>query len=107
MPRNAPVPTRQLLNLGPRSAEWLAAIGVTSADTLRRVGAVAAYVRLKRSQPAVSLNLLYALAGALEGVHWTEIRRTRRLELLLAVEDYERRPTEGGSPPAPRRSRLR
>lgn len=107
MPRKAPEPTRQLLNLGPRSAEWLDAIGITSADTLRRVGAVAAFVKLKRSQPAASLNLLYALAGALEGVHWTEIRRTRRLELLLAVEDYERRPTAGDSPPVPRRSRRR
>jgi len=107
MPREAPMPTRQMLNLGPKSAEWLASIGITSSDALRRVGAVAAYVKLRRVQPAASFNLLYALAGALDGVHWTEIRRTRRLELLLAVEDYERRQAEGGLPPGPARARRR
>jgi hypothetical protein len=80
-----------MLNLGPTSAGWLGSIGITSPAALRRVGAVPAYVRVKRLQPRASLNLLYALVGAVEDVHWTEIRRKRRLELLLAVEDHERR----------------
>lgn len=56
-----------LRNLGPKSREWLAAIGVHTADDLKRVGAVPAYLALKRARPAVSLNLLYALVGAVEG----------------------------------------
>lgn len=91
MARTTPVPISRMLNLGPRSAEWLATLGIASGDSLRRVGAVAAFVKLKRTQSAASLNLLYALVGALEDVHWTRIRRSRRLELSLAVEDYERR----------------
>ncbi len=81
----------ELLNLGPKSRDWLAEIGVRNADDLRRVGAIPAFVALRRSRPQVSRNLLYALVGALDGAHWLEVRRERRLELLLAVEDFERR----------------
>jgi predicted flap endonuclease-1-like 5' DNA nuclease len=79
-----------LRNLGPRSAAILAAAGIATLAQLRRLGAVAAFVRARRHDAAVSLNLLYALAGALDGVHWRQVQRERRLELLTAVEDYER-----------------
>jgi predicted flap endonuclease-1-like 5' DNA nuclease len=78
-----------LPNLGPRSAAMLAAAGITTLAQLRRLGAVAAFVRARRHDTAVSLNLLYALAGALDGMHWRQVQRERRLELLTAVEDYE------------------
>jgi hypothetical protein len=80
-----------LLNLGPQSTRWLASIGITTTAQLRRAGAVAAYVEVKRLHAGVSMNLLYALAGALEERHWSDVRRTQRLELLLAVEAYEER----------------
>jgi hypothetical protein len=57
---------------------------------LRKRGAIATYVELKRSRPGVSLTALYALVGALEDRHWLDIKRNRRLELLIQVEDYER-----------------
>gem|GEM_PF-312508 len=79
-----------LANLGPRSRAQLEHAGIRSVTQLCRIGAVAAYVRLKRSWPQASLNALYALAGAIEGVDWREIKRTRKLELLTAVEDHER-----------------
>ncbi len=79
-----------LRNLGPRSAAMLAAAGIVTLAQLRRLGAVAAFVRARRHDAAASLNLLYALAGALDGVHWRQVQRERRLELLTAVEDYER-----------------
>jgi predicted flap endonuclease-1-like 5' DNA nuclease len=79
-----------LRNLGPRSAAMLAAAGITTRAQLRRLGAVAAFVRARRHDAGVSLNLLYALAGALDGMHWRQVQRERRLELLTAVEDYER-----------------
>ena len=91
MPRDTASPLTGMRNLGPRTTQWLASIGITTPSRLRRVGPVAAYVRLKRAHRGVSLNALYALVGAVEGLHWTEVRRTRRLDLLLAVDDYERR----------------
>lgn len=85
---------RDLRNLGVRSEQLLAGIGIRTAEDLRRRGAVQSYVDLKRTRGQVSLNLLWALAGALEpwpeGTHWREIARGEaRLSLLLAVEDLE------------------
>jgi len=79
-----------LRNIGPRTAARLAAIGVRSLPQLRKVGAVPAYVSLKRAHRGVTLNALYALAGALQDRDWREVRRMQKLELLLAVEDHER-----------------
>ena len=90
MPRDTASPLTGLRNLGPRTTQRLASIGITTPSRLRRVGPIAAFVRLKRAHRGVSLNALYALVGAIEGLHWTEVRRTRRLDLLLAVDDYER-----------------
>jgi len=96
MPRALPIRLSDLPNLGPLSARGLPQIGVTTPEELRRRGAIATYVELKRNVAGVNLNALYALAGALENRHWLEIARTRKLELLLQVEDYERaRPVNG------------
>lgn len=78
-----------LRNLGPKTAQALAQIGICTLADLRRRGAVAAYVALKRSWPATSLNALYALVGAVENRDWREVQRTQRLELLNAVDAYE------------------
>jgi DNA transformation protein len=85
---------RDLRNLGARSEQILGAIGIRTADELRRQGAVRTYAELKRSGAKPSLNMLWALAGALEpwpeGTHWREIAHGEsRLSLLLAVEDLE------------------
>jgi DNA transformation protein len=85
---------RDLRNLGPRSEQLLAEIGIYSVAQLRERGAVRTYVQLKRAGVANSLNMLWALAGAMEpwpeGRHWREVSRgDTRLSLLLAVEDLE------------------
>ncbi|MGH8144239.1 MAG: TfoX/Sxy family protein [Steroidobacteraceae bacterium] len=85
---------RDLRNLGARSERMLNSIGVYTAEELRRRGAVRAFYELKRTGAASSLNVLWALAGALEpwpeGRHWREVARGgERLSLLLALEDYE------------------
>ncbi len=89
---------RDLRNLGPRSEELLERIGIRSVEELRRRGAVQAYVELRRSGVVSSLNMLWALAGALEpwpeGRHWRELARGEaRLALLLAVEDLTSSPS--------------
>jgi len=85
---------RDLRNLGVKSERMLAAIGIYTADELRRQGAVRAFAELKRLGQTPSLNMLWALAGALdpwpEGTHWREVARGEsRLSLLLAIEDLE------------------
>jgi hypothetical protein len=88
MPRDSHGPAG-LRNLGPRSAAALAAAGIASLAELRRLGAVPAYLRVKRAEPKVSLNLLYALAGALQGCDWRAVQRTQKLELLLQLQAAE------------------
>lgn len=101
MPRDTTLRFGELRNLGPRTRAMLARVGIGSAAALRRLGAVAAFVRLKRGWPRATLNALYALAGAIDGCDWREVRRTRRLQLVTAVEDYERaHPARRGNPPA-------
>jgi DNA transformation protein len=80
----------QLPNLGPKSQAMLMDAGITSTDQLLRLGAVAAFARVKKSHPKASLNLLWALEGALTGLHWQEVAREHRTSLLLALEQHER-----------------
>lgn len=80
-----------LPNLGPKSRTALEAAGIDSIGALRRLGSVAAYARAKRVSKNVSLNLLWALEGALTGLSWLDVARDHRTTLLLALEDHERR----------------
>ena len=52
----------------------------------KAVGALPAFVRIKRAGFRPSLNLLYALEGAILDCHWQEIPDARRSELIAAAE---------------------
>lgn len=75
----------KLRNIGPKSAAWLRQTGIRTQEDLVAVGALAAFVRVKRAGFKPSLNLLYALEGAILGCHWQEIPEERRSELVLAA----------------------
>ena len=76
----------KLRNIGPKSMAWLRQTGVRSLDDLKAVGALSAFVRVKRAGFKPSLNLLYALEGAIMDCHWQEIPDARRSELIIAAE---------------------
>ncbi len=86
----APSSVDTLPNLGPKSQEMLAKAGITNVETLRQLGAVMAYVRTKAIWPQASLNLLWALEGALSGRPWQQVAETDRASLLMALEDVQR-----------------
>lgn len=48
-------------------------MGVVSRSDLEKIGVVGAFNRVRDAGFSPSLNLLYALAGALIDVHWTEL----------------------------------
>ncbi len=63
-----------LPGLGPKSAAWLVEVGISSASELRSVGAVAAWRRLRQWNPRlVTVNALYALHSAVEGIRWQAV----------------------------------
>ena len=73
--------------LGPTSRLWLAAIGITTPEHLAAQDPFTVYARLKATQPGVSLNLLYALIGAVEDRDWREVARVDRTAILLRLQD--------------------
>lgn len=79
----------QAAGLGPKSAAMLHAAGIFSMDQLRTLGAVAAYVQVQRAGQKASLNLLWAMEGALSGLHWQQVARDHRTSLLLALEQLQ------------------
>ena len=80
-------PIGMLRNLGPRSQGWLSAVGILCRADLERVGAVIAYKLVQEHGFAPSLNLLYALEGALRDVHWNNLPPEVRSRLRREVED--------------------
>ena len=56
-------------------------MGIETYDDLERLGSVEAYLLVAESRPGVSLNLLYALEGALQDVRWDLLPTEQRAEL--------------------------
>lgn len=84
-------------NLGPVSERQLREIGIDSPAALRRLGAVAAYWRLKHRFPReVTLVMLYALEGALRDLHWNrlpaDMKERLRAEVAALLPSPETRP---------------
>jgi hypothetical protein len=79
----------KIRNVGPKSAAWLRQVGVRSHDDLVRLGPVEAFMKVKRAGFRPSLNLLYALAGAIENCHWADLPDERKSALVLAAESAE------------------
>lgn len=69
----AATPVERLLNLGPKSSSWLRAIGVRTRADLERLGSVEAYRRCLENGVSPTLNLLYALEGALLDLRWDRL----------------------------------
>jgi hypothetical protein len=78
----------QLLNLGPKSSQWLHDIGIYTLADLQAVGVVEAYCLVKTLHDQASLNLLYALYGALHNVRWNELTPETKEQLQAEVAAF-------------------
>ena len=70
-----------LPNLGPTSAGWLRDVGIETYEALERLGSVQAFLLVDASREGVSLNLLWALEGALRDVRWDRLPPELRADL--------------------------
>ena len=84
MSANATAP--KLRNIGPKSAAWLRQVGLRSHADIAEIGSLEAFMRVKRAGFKPTLNLLYAIEGALLDCHWQELPEARRAELILAAD---------------------
>jgi len=78
--------TEKLRNIGPKSAAWLRQVGLRTQDDIAAVGTVEAFMRVKRAGFKPTLNLLYAIEGALLECHWQEVPEARRQQLVAEAE---------------------
>jgi DNA transformation protein len=76
-------------NIGPKSSEWLASVGISTLDDVAKLGVVETYKRVKAAYPEkVSLNLLYGLQAALLDLQWYELPPDIKAELKRQVENF-------------------
>lgn len=78
-----------LKNLGPKSARMRSSIGIHSRDDLERLGILEAFRRSHIAGRQVASGMLYAMDGALRGMHWNEIGLDRKLELRRAAKEIK------------------
>lgn len=76
----------ELRNIGPKSAKWLHDAGIVSKTDLRAVGPVVAFLTVRQEQPNVSLNLLWALYGALHEIDWRDLPEATKQRLLKELD---------------------
>ena len=71
-----------LPNIGPKLAENLEKIGVTTPEQFRALGAEEAFIRIRAQvDPTACLHQLEALAGAVEGIRKSLLPPERKAEL--------------------------
>ena len=75
-----------LRNLGPKSEAMFVAIGIRTPAQLAARGSLDAYLALRQSGQQVSLNLLWAIEGALTNRDWRQVIRDDKLRLLTELE---------------------
>jgi DNA transformation protein and related proteins len=65
-----------------------AAAGIRGQADLVQMGSAQAFLRVKRADQPASLNLLWALEGALTGQDWRVVARQERTRPLLALDAF-------------------
>ena len=77
----------KLRGLGPKSIAMLETAGITTEESLRALGSIHAFFRVKAAGCKPSLNLLWALEGALSDMDWREVAQEHRTSLLGALDE--------------------
>jgi DNA transformation protein len=78
---------RDLKGFGPKSEEIMAQIGIESVEQFMQADAFQMYADLKEKVKGTGLNSIYAILGAQQDVHWQEVSRTQKYEILLRLDD--------------------
>ena len=78
---------RDLKGFGPKSEDILANVDIHSVEEFMKVDPYELYAKLKDKVKGTGLNSIYAIIGAREDIHWQEVSRTRKEEILMRLDD--------------------
>ena len=68
-------------NIGKTLAEKLMLVGIINANQLRNIGAENAFIKLKTVDNDACINMLCAIEGAIQGIRWHDLDKSRKEEL--------------------------
>jgi DNA transformation protein len=76
----------KIQNIGPKSQEWLNQLGIFTLQDLHNYGAVQAYMSICSFMgKKISIVLLYALQGAVDGRHWASYTQKEKQMMKAQV----------------------
>jgi len=78
---------RDLKGFDPKSEEILAKVDINSVAEFMSSDPFYLYKKLKEKVKGTGLNSIYAIIGAQEDLHWQEVARTSKTEILLRLDD--------------------
>jgi DNA transformation protein len=78
-----------LPNLGPKSSMWLNTIGICTFSDMESVGTVEIYRQLRELGYPASLNLVYAIHGAIINCPWNHLPPDVRDDLRAQIAQFK------------------
>lgn len=70
-----------LPNIGKVVAEKLVQVGIESPEQLKSIGSKNAFIRLRTVDSGACLSMLCGLEGAIQGVRWHSLEKSKKEEL--------------------------
>lgn len=71
----------KIINIGKALKEILIESGINSLDEMKKLGAENIFLKIKSTDNSACINKLYAIEGAIEGIRWHNIDKSRKQEL--------------------------
>lgn len=79
----------KLPNIGKTVEEQLAQAGSVTADELRKIGAKAAWLKIRQIDPSACIHRLLALEGAIEGVQKSLLHGAVKADLKAFYQQHK------------------
>jgi DNA transformation protein and related proteins len=71
----------KLPNIGRTLAEKLKMVGISTPGDLINTGSENAMIKIKTIDKEACINMLFALEGAIQGIRWHNLEKSKKLEL--------------------------
>ncbi|MDX1960169.1 MAG: TfoX/Sxy family DNA transformation protein [Leptospiraceae bacterium] len=70
------------------SEQWLNEIGIYSLEEIQKIGVIEVYLKLKKTNPKVTLNMLWGMQAKLLGISHLELPNEIKEQLKNKLKNY-------------------